>query len=776
VAYAAELQKLAKHCNFCYNIICQSGVKALIIKTPMAKKRKTTRKSKAKQTAPQHSLPVGFWAQVGAVFLIAVSLLLVVAWFGAGGPVLEWIHTQAIATIGYAVYVIPLLFIYIAIEVFRAEENRLPFVMKLATLLLIVWMSGLFGLMTDEAGKATGGVIGTLVNGAMLALVNTGVAAFVYILLIVITALFVVRVSPFTVVKKLWELSRRDSSEQDENVKVMRKAAEADAPKRTIGELKLNAGVPTLDEEARGKKNSHLSSLRGSVKQDKAAEEQAALVAVSDPNWQAPSLDLLEKKQSPADAGDVQQNAQTIRDTLAEFNIEVEMEGANIGPKVTQYTLKPPSGVKLTRITALETNIALNLAAQTLRIEAPIPGQRAVGIEVPNLKAADVRLYGVLTSKQWKTGQEPLAFAVGKDISGDAVVGELNKMPHLLIAGQTGSGKSVMINTLLTSLLYRNSPSDMKLILVDPKQVEMAPYEDIPHLLTPVITEPEKTISALKWAVNEMERRYKLLAEEKIRDIKSYNKKIQSGNAKVSVADSEGNEQQVDDGAMPYIVIVIDELADLMMVAARDVEALIVRLAQKARAVGIHLVLATQRPSVDVITGLIKANIPARIAFTVASQIDSRTILDQVGAEKLLGQGDMLLLTPSMSKPKRIQGAWVMDEEVIKITDHLRMQSAPQYNDEIVSQPVQLNGKGGVVMDFDGGGDDDMYKDALRVVVESGKASTSLLQRRLRIGYARAARIIEQMEEQGVIGAADGSRPREVLVNSLDDLAGTETV
>jgi S-DNA-T family DNA segregation ATPase FtsK/SpoIIIE len=331
-----------------------------------------------------------------------------------------------------------------------------------------------------------------------------------------------------------------------------------------------------------------------------------------------------------------------------------------------------------------------------------------------------------------------------------------------LIAGQTGSGKSVMINTLLTSLLYRNSPSEMKLILVDPKQVEMAPYEDIPHLLTPVITEPEKTISALKWAVNEMERRYKLLADEKIRDIKTYNQKIQSSSKK--------DEEGAADGAMPYIVIVIDELADLMMVAARDVEALIVRLAQKARAVGIHLVLATQRPSVDVITGLIKANVPARIAFTVASQVDSRTILDQVGAEKLLGQGDMLMLTPSMSKPKRIQGAWVMDEEVVKITDHLRMQSAPQYNDEIVSQPVQLNGKGGVVMDMDGGGDDDMYKDALRVVVESGKASTSLLQRRLRIGYARAARIIEQMEEQGVIGAADGARPREVLVTSVDDL------
>ena len=731
----------------------------------MAKRKRTARKSKAK-AAPQHSLPVGFWAQVGAVFLIAISLLLVIAWFGAGGPILEWMHTAALAFIGYAVFVTPLLFVYIAVETFRAEDNKLPFVMKFATALMIVWFAGLFGLMHD-AGNTLGGFVGSAVNNGMLALVDAGVAMFLYVLFIAVTALFVLRISPMTVIRSLGQAARRDYTEQDENVKVMRKAAATDVPKPAkIGELKLNAGVP-LDEEpiAEEKKSKGLSSLRGSIKQDKAAEEQAALISVSDPNWQAPSLELLEKKQSPADAGDVQQNAQTIRDTLGEFNIDVEMEGANIGPKVTQYTLKPPSGVKLTRITALETNIALNLAAQSLRIEAPIPGQRAVGIEVPNRKAADVRLYGILASKQWKNGREPLGFAIGKDISGDAVIGELNKMPHLLIAGQTGSGKSVMINTLLTSLLYRNSPSEMKLILVDPKQVEMAPYEDIPHLLTPVITEPEKTISALKWAVNEMERRYKLLAEEKIRDIKTYNQRMQSGRkATDSETPAEG------EGAMPYIVIVIDELADLMMVAARDVEALIVRLAQKARAVGIHLVLATQRPSVDVITGLIKANVPARIAFTVASQIDSRTILDQVGAEKLLGQGDMLMLTPSMSKPKRIQGAWVMDEEVVKITDHLRMQSAPQYNDEIVSQPVQLNGKGGVVMDFDGGGGDDMFKDAVRVVTESGKASTSLLQRRLRVGYARAARIIEEMEEQGIVGPADGARPREVLISSADDL------
>lgn len=748
----------------------------------MAKRKKrSSHKRKSAPQAPQHTLPAGFWAQVGALLLIAFSLLLILSWFGLGGPILNWLYTTSISLIGYAVYVVPVIFIYVAVETFRAEDNRLPFVMKLAVILSLVWFAGLFGLLKAADGKTTGGAIGDFINNsAMLLLVNSAVAAFVYILLILITALFIIRVSPITIIKKIYEMARRDTSEQDANVKVMRNAAALDAPKgrsTLAADFKMNAGVSVVGVDEEDKKSSRLSSFKGATPRDKAAEDKTALMAVSDPNWEAPSVELLEKKQSPADAGDVQQNAQIIKDTLSEFNIDVDMEGANIGPKVTQYTLKPPSGVKLTRITQLETNIALNLAAQSLRIEAPIPGQKAVGIEVPNRKAADVRLHSILTSPQWKGNSEPLKFAIGKDISGQATLGELNKMPHLLIAGQTGSGKSVMINTLLTSLLYHNSPSEMKLILVDPKQVEMAPYEDIPHLLTPVINEPEKTISALKWAVNEMERRYKLLASHKVRDIATYNKLIQSGSKKITVADENGIPQEHTDGAMPYIVIVIDELADLMMVASRDVEALIVRLAQKARAVGIHLVLATQRPSVDVITGLIKANVPARIAFTVASQIDSRTILDQVGAEKLLGQGDMLMLTPSMSKPKRIQGAWVTDEEVIKISDHLRAQSPPQYNDEVVSMPVVLNGKGGIVMDFDrdGDGDDDMYRDAVRCVIDSGKASASLLQRRLRVGYARAARLIENMEEQGIIGPADGARPRDVLVGSFDDVFGHAT-
>jgi len=724
----------------------------------MAKRKKRASKKAKPVKTSQHTLPDGFWPQVGAVVLVVLVLLLTLGAFGSGGPFPQATYDAGRSLLGMAVYILPILFVYRAVQIFQAENNKIPAVVTGATILFITVAAGFVQLMQNEPAALStshedGGIIGWVYAQGAMTLVDPEIGALVSVIILLVTSLFVLSVSPRAVIDWFINLFRREeNSLAKANAAIAEKATAS--PSKSIGELKLNQGVPTVDNTD-GESRGRLGSLRNSIQTDKAAEEQNALTTKTDPDWEGPSMDLLEKKQKPADAGDVKHNAQIIQDTLGEFGIDVEMEGANIGPKVTQYTLKPPSGVKLTRITQLETNIALNLAAQALRIEAPIPGQRAVGIEVPNRKAADVRLHGILASREWAGTSEPLGFAIGKDIAGDAVVGELNKMPHLLIAGQTGSGKSVMINTVLTSLLYRNSPADMRLILVDPKQVEMAPYEDIPHLLTPIITEPEKTISALKWAVNEMERRYSLLAEQKLRDIRTFNQK---------------NSEE----AMPYIVIVIDELADLMMVAARDVEALIVRLAQKARAVGIHLVLATQRPSVDVITGLIKANIPARIAFTVASQIDSRTILDQIGAEKLLGQGDMLLLTPSMNKPKRIQGAWVTDEEVVKITDHLRLQRPPQYDDEIVAQPVQLNGKGGIVMDHDAGsGDDDMYKDAVRVVVEAGKASTSLLQRRLRIGYGRAARIIEEMEEQGIVGSASGSKPRDVLITSLDDIYGT---
>ena len=522
--------------------------------------------------------------------------------------------------------------------------------------------------------------------------------------------------------------------------------------------FKLNEGVPVIHHDDQPVPQPRLSSFKNSAQKITGSDSQAALTTMSDTDWKYPTVNLLIQKQDKADAGDVNGNAQIIHDTFANFKIEVEMEGANIGPRLTQYTLKPPSDVKLTKLTALENNLALNLAAHSIRLEAPIPGKRAVGIEVPNVKPAIVRLSSILDTSEWTDSKSPLSFAVGKDIAGKPIIADLAAMPHLLIAGQTGAGKSVMMNSILTSLLYRNSPSDLKLILVDPKQVEMGVYNEIPHLLAPVVTDPEKCISALKWAVAEMDRRLKMMSEVGKRNIDEYNSQ-------------NGGER------MPYIVVVIDELADLMMMAARDVETLVVRLAQKSRAVGIHLILATQRPSVDVITGLIKANMPARIAFAVASQVDSRTIIDQIGAEKLLGKGDMLLLLSDMPKPKRVQASYIEHSEISKVNDFIRMQRPPQYDNDVISQPVQLGGgRGSMSMSgdsFGGEADDNLWRDAVQVVIDSRKASTSLLQRRLRIGYGRAARLIETMEEQGIIGAADGSRPREVLVSSVEEALGS---
>ncbi|MGB0756914.1 MAG: DNA translocase FtsK 4TM domain-containing protein [Patescibacteria group bacterium] len=456
-------------------------------------------------------------------------------------------------------------------------------------------------------------------------------------------------------------------------------------------------------------------------------------------------IKLLKSSSSKPTSGDIEATKEKIQQTFENFNIDVEMGDVSVGPTVTQYTLAPAEGVKLSRIVALNNDLALALAAHPIRIEAPIPGKSLVGIEVPNKAVATVSLREVIDSKEFETLDSRLPVALGKDVTGKTWTLTIEKLPHLLIAGATGSGKSVCINTLLMSLLYRNSPDELKLILVDPKRVELSLYNGIPYLLTPVITDTQKTINALRWAVAEMDKRYQALSEVGKRNIADYN-----------AAHPEYK--------LPYIVIVIDELADLMAVAAQEVEGAIVRLAQMARAVGIHLVLATQRPSVDVITGLIKANITSRIAFAVASQTDSRTILDMSGAEKLLGRGDMLLITAEFSKPKRLQGAFVTDDEVSRVMQFIK-KNAPEaeYHEEI-TKPKQSSGLPGDV----GGDADSLLPEARRLVIEAGKASASYLQRRLRIGYSRAARLLDYLEEEGTIGPADGSRPREVLVSKED--------
>jgi len=715
----------------------------------MAKKRKQKNTAKIAEKANNRKI----WLNVGSVVLVIVCTLAMVGAFNTGGSLPIGLFRAFEWTFGWGAFVAAISIIYMVIYRFMSPDQKLNIKHLAAMDAFLIFLAGFFHVltikkdsMTGEVSGGDGGFVGEVVGGAVFSVLDKYPAIIVMFLLVFVFFFFAFNLSLKNFLKFIKEKISRPSKEDQD----------LESLQENTG-FKLNQGVPLEDHTESGdKKPSRLSTMKNTAQKLTVPENHEALTAERDPDWKFPTTDLLNLKQDKADAGDINQNADIIRDTLANFNVNVDMEGANVGPRVTQYTLKPPTGVKLTKITSLEDNLALDLAAHSIRIEAPIPGKRLVGIEVPNYKSATVRIGGVISSDEWRKQNSPLGFVIGKDISGVPVVADLAKMPHLLVAGQTGSGKSVMINTILTSLLFHNTPADLKLILVDPKQVELTPYDNIPHLLTPVIHEPEKCISALKWAVAEMERRLKTMAKEGKRNIEEYN----------NLKKEEG---------MPYIVIVIDELADLMMMAARDVEALVVRISQKARAAGIHLVLATQRPSVDVITGLIKANVPSRIAFTVASQVDSRTIIDQIGANKLLGQGDMLFKSTNMPAPKRIQAAFISEQETAKINDFLRAQREPQYDDEVVSQPVQLNGKGGIVtQDSFGGGsaDDDLWRDAVQVVIEGRKASTSLLQRRLRVGYARAARLIEAMEEQGIVGHADGSRPRDVLVSSMDEVFG----
>lgn len=475
-----------------------------------------------------------------------------------------------------------------------------------------------------------------------------------------------------------------------------------------------------------------------------------------------PPLSLLESDRGKANVGDVKANANIIRRTLSNFGIEVEMDEVTIGPTVTRYALKPAEGVKLSRIVGLQSDLALALAAHPIRIEAPIPGKSLVGIEIPNKTKATVGLANLLSDNGFQTNPQPLLAALGRNIAGKPVFSSIAKMPHLLIAGTTGSGKSVTIHAIISSLIYRHGPDDLRFIFVDPKRVELTLYNSIPHLLTPVITDAKKAILSLKWAATEMNRRYDILESESVRDIDSYHKKHASDFGK-------GDASDID--RMPYIVVVIDELADIMQAYPRELEAAIVRLAQMSRAVGIHLILSTQRPEVNVITGLIKANVPSRIALRVPTGIDSRTILDTTGAEKLLGQGDMLAMVGN-NQPERLQSAFITEDEVKSVVAFLKN----AYKDDI-RDSIELSGsvsEGKTVFDSDSDADDDLYEDARMAVMEAGKGSTSYIQRKLKVGYARAARLMDMLEERGVIGPADGAKPREILISPLSNAASDE--
>ena len=735
--------------------------------TSKTSRKKPSKKASEKEVNVEYELPGGFWHQIFAVLMIALALFFVITWFDHGGSFLNNTHKIILQGIGFATYFIPALLVYLAVKIFRSDTNRVAIPVYIFSVLMLLWISGIGAIFKN------GGIVGDWLNSVMLQVLDQGFVIVIYILLIFITLAFILQLSPAALFRNAKNIKKpvTKNSEKDE--------ADEDDEKGNL-EIKVNSGI---SEPAKAK----APAVRGgflkrrskapveSVKKEEASKEPTALVAMSDPDWKMPSTDLLTKKQSPADAGNIQQNAMIIKDTFSEFGIDVEMKGANVGPRVTQYTLKAPGGVNLSKISARDKELAYKLSAKTVRIEAPIPGTQLIGVEVPNIRAEGVSLRGIIESEEWRKSKHPLTFAVGKDISGTPVVADLADMRHLLIAGTTGSGKSVMTNTLIMSLLYRNSPSDMRLIIVDPKRVEMAVYKNVPHLLTPIINDTGKALSAMKWAAGEMDRRYTIMEEAGVKTINDYNVLMEEKSKSASKESKDEKDEKDTTEKMPYIVIVIDEMSDLMMQASKELEPLIVRIAQLGRAAGMHLVLATQKPVVKVITGLIKGNIPSRIAFRVLSSMDSRIILDSSGAEKLLGQGDMLLSSEQTSNgPERIQGAWTPDADIKKVTDFLRAQRPPQYNEEVIAQQVALKGASGGLSDMDGLGrkfdpQDPLVRKAIEICLKNGKFSTSLLQTYLSKSHGYVSGLGVWLEELGVIGPVNGTKPRELLITSMEE-------
>ena len=701
----------------------------------MAKKRrKNTNAKKKQQKKDAKVLTRSASREITAILLIMISVFLVLAMLNFAGALGQWTLLATKFIIGQAVYVLPLALLISAYLLFRTneEENRgYKLNHLIGTILFFVFLSALIQAIMNPANPEIaqigqyGGIVGYALYSVMSPVLNRPVSIFILSMLLLVSIVIAANASLREIFRRLLGKNKGEGDEQEKE-------------EIQDNKFQINTKLP-------------IKGTIGKDEEEKEEKKNEPIVYSDDKDWKYPSIDILQATSTQPDPGDAKANAKLIANTFADFGYEVKMEGVDVGPTVAQYSLKPPTGVNLSKIASLDRNLALALEATQIRIEAPIPGKSLVGIEVPNKKGAMVRIKDIFQDKEYESQKSKLAFVLGRDVAGDIVTYDLAKAPHLLVAGATGTGKSVMINALLMSLLYRNSPSELKLIMVDPKRVELSLYNDIPHLLTPVITESDKTVSALKWAVAEMERRLKLLTEYNKRDIGEYN-------------------QVKDVDRMPYIVIIIDELFDLMMQAGKDVESLIQRISQMARAVGIHLVLATQRPSVNVITGTIKANVPARIALTTASQVDSRTIIDMGGAEKLLGKGDMLFASPEFIKPKRIQGVFMSNEEVSAVTKFLREQRQPEYNEEVLSQAVNM--KGGSA----GGGfdamEDDLWQQAAEVVIAAGKGSSSLLQRRLGVGYARAAKLIDILEQKGVVGPANGSKPREILVGSIEELGG----
>lgn len=700
----------------------------------------------------------------GIFFLLAITILF--SFTSSAGLIGANLNHFLKLMFGYVIFVAPVLFILIGIIIFQDEESikDIKSSLLIAGSVFLIGATGVFALgeiRVSEVLKQSfvwnhtgpGGWLGYLVTWPLFRGFDFWVTYFVFVIAISLSLMIIIE--PFW---KKWQESKLAKAEQKEQVqKKLPKESTA-----LLEKIKKEAKekLQSLEFKRTENINSELPALE-TKKPQKGFEERKK----ENLEYKYPPLELLSAKTGNSEGGDIELNSAIIKKTLQNFGIPVEMDEVNIGPTVTQYTLKPAEGIKLSKITALQNDLALALASQSIRIEAPIPGRSLVGVEIPNRKRAVVGLREAMDNQDFKTSSASLLMALGKDVMGRASFSDLGEMPHLLIGGTTGSGKTICLNAIIMSLLYRNSPNELKLILVDPKRVEFPVYVSLQHLLCPVIYDAQQTLVALKWLVSEMERRFTVLAEAHTRDIGGYNLK----------QEKKGEEK------MPYIALIIDELADLMSVKGKEIESYVVRLAQMSRATGIHLILATQRPSVEVITGLIKANITSRIALKVGSLVDSRTILDMSGAEKLLGKGDMLIMSKEYSKPKRIQSPYISETEIKKVVTWLaennKVEELAEGENGYLESESQISGSlSGELqkametpeaqMDSFYSKEDPLFEEAKRTVIASRKASASLLQRRLGIGYARAARLIDILEERGIVGPADGAKPRDILVSS----------
>ncbi len=691
---------------------------------------------------------------IWAIVSFLIALFLIVAGFGGGGAAGNFFYLLLASLFGWGYVFLPIVCILLGASFVQSLRPNIALVHTISSVVFLLSGLGIIDATLPE--KAGGGYIGKLVAYPFVRLFDQTMAIVILgaLFVIALIVLFNRRPELLPIIRRIisfFKWNRREAGEamaenyedeedeediEDEETEEVDEEEEAPA---TVTAQKTVPAAPISEEE-----------------EFEVASKLRTKPSKVNTTYNAPPLDLLEVDKGKPNTGDIKANSNIIKRTLMNFGIEVEMDEITVGPSVTRYALKPAEGVKLSRIVGLQNDLALALAAHPIRIEAPIPGKSLVGIEIPNRTKSTVGLGTLLGDEKFRLGEKPLLVALGRNISGKSLFGNLAKMPHLLIAGATGSGKSVTIHSIITSLLYRNGPGEMRFIMVDPKRVELTLYNKIPHLLTPVITDAKKTILALKWAAKEMDRRYDILETEACRDIESYNaNRNASGNRKQNGDDME---------AMPYIVIVIDELADIMSSYPRELESAIVRLAQMSRAVGIHLILSTQRPEVNVITGLIKANVPARVALKVASQIDSRTILDAGGAEKLLGAGDMLY-SSGEAQPERLQCAYISETEVKKVVKYLADNNQDD-GSEITLSGTNLSPDKSIfesTLDDEAEADDDLYEEARQTVIETGKASTSFLQRKLGVGYARAARLIDMLEEHGVVGPGNGAKPRDVL-------------